>query len=792
MDDAIANKSRATTYAAYALRSRSPLAIRTIFDLAGCRDASRLLDTKSAHSKKSLEFEAGLTEFEVPWILATARVAALHPELDSEIALQAFEFVANNFGLEHIEELDRDLYAQVLLTTDRASALDSRIRDLQLSQHINWSLRADLENSVYSKSYSYHAWQTIINEAFVPFGIAPLELKDTASVPQFSALTSKAPTSTSGGQLVSVIMPVYQPSEDILIAVDSILRQSWTDLELLIIDDGSSTDHNELFSHVVELDERIRFIRQENNRGTYTARNTGIAAARGEYVAFQDADDWSHPQRLELQLQPLEDDQSLLATRGLAARVYDDLTFTYPGYSPIRENASSLVYRTKAVTDLIGYFDFVRKSADTEFPRRLQAVAPGTVMDLKDAPLSITQLTNGSLSRTDAIPGWTRWNRIAYRDSYRAWHREIRVGASDPRIQPGSPRKFPLPDHSFAPQASKVPAHRADIVFVADWSRDIDLDRNRLADIHALVANGMRVGVSHVELSNRPRLRIEGVPHPIAALVNNGVVTRTSVEKSETPKVLAITQSNLLQHFDPQSVEMRPERVLILAEGDATDNSLLALAEELFETNAYWIDESDRPRTSSPLPPYLKSTKPLATPADPFKDSKGARPVIGIYLSPSNSVPKLEHLLALLPDDDAFDVRIIGNRRAIRKKLRKYLAPNWQVMDHSYLLAGSLFPSLDVCVFPGAIGKATAAALAASLESGVPALVCDPDFGPAPGVTKWKSGDPSARLSEYLKSSKFISGIDSIYYPEQQRAALQAWWKALWFTKGPVLEDAHA
>src|SRR5699024_10009714 len=110
---------------------------------------------------------------------------------------------------------------------------------------------------------------------------------------------------------------------------------------------------------------------------------------------------------------------------------------------------------------------------------------------------------------------------------------------------------------------------------------------------------------------------------------------------------------NLLQHFDPQSVEMRPERVLILAEGDATDNSRLALAEELFETNAYWIDESDRPRTSSPLPPYLKSTKPLATPADPFKDSKGARPVIGIYLSPSNSVPKLEHLLALLPDDDA-------------------------------------------------------------------------------------------------------------------------------------------
>src|SRR5699024_2914297 len=128
--------------------------------------------------------------------------------------------------------------------------------------------------------------------------------------------------STSPGQLVSVIMPVYQPTEDILIAVDSILRQSWTDLELLIIDDGSSTDHNELLRHVVGLDERIRFISQEDNRGTYTARNTGIAAAKGEYVAFQDADDWSHPQRLELQLQPLEDDQSLLATRGLAARAY--------------------------------------------------------------------------------------------------------------------------------------------------------------------------------------------------------------------------------------------------------------------------------------------------------------------------------------------------------------------------------------------------------------------------------------------------------------------------------------
>src|SRR5690625_3640857 len=115
MDDAIANKSRATTYAAYALRSRSPLAIRTIFELAGCRDVSRLLDTKGTLPEKSLEFETGLTESEVHWILAMARVAALHPELDSEISLQAFEFVANNFGAQHIEEVDRDLYAQVLL-----------------------------------------------------------------------------------------------------------------------------------------------------------------------------------------------------------------------------------------------------------------------------------------------------------------------------------------------------------------------------------------------------------------------------------------------------------------------------------------------------------------------------------------------------------------------------------------------------------------------------------------------------------------------------------------------------
>ena len=101
---------------------------------------------------------------------------------------------------------------------------------------------------------------------------------------------------------VSVIIPVYNAESFIGRAIDSVLGQSWTDLELLIVDDGS-TDGTP--GRLGAYGEQLQVFRQPN-AGPAAARNLGLEAARGEYVAFLDADDWWEPRKLAAQVALLE------------------------------------------------------------------------------------------------------------------------------------------------------------------------------------------------------------------------------------------------------------------------------------------------------------------------------------------------------------------------------------------------------------------------------------------------------------------------------------------------------
>lgn len=101
--------------------------------------------------------------------------------------------------------------------------------------------------------------------------------------------------------LVSVIIPTYNRSSDCKTAVESVLSQTYGDVEVLVVDDGSIDDTGEVISG---LDERVRYIRQAN-AGVSAARNTGLDAASGEYIAFLDSDDAWLPWKLEAQLSVL-------------------------------------------------------------------------------------------------------------------------------------------------------------------------------------------------------------------------------------------------------------------------------------------------------------------------------------------------------------------------------------------------------------------------------------------------------------------------------------------------------
>ena len=96
--------------------------------------------------------------------------------------------------------------------------------------------------------------------------------------------------------LVSVIVPVYNGEHYLSFAIHSILRQDYHPSEVIVVDDGS-TDNS---ANIARSFKEVRYIHQ-SNQGVAMARNVGIAAARGEFIAFLDADDLWTPNKLSIQ-----------------------------------------------------------------------------------------------------------------------------------------------------------------------------------------------------------------------------------------------------------------------------------------------------------------------------------------------------------------------------------------------------------------------------------------------------------------------------------------------------------
>ncbi|MBO5128772.1 MAG: glycosyltransferase family 2 protein [Oscillospiraceae bacterium] len=98
--------------------------------------------------------------------------------------------------------------------------------------------------------------------------------------------------------MISVIIPVYNVEKYLAECIDSVLCQSYTDYEIILVDDGATDSSGEMCDEYALKDSRIRVIHQPNG-GLSAARNTGLRAARGEYVYFLDSDDYIEPCALE-------------------------------------------------------------------------------------------------------------------------------------------------------------------------------------------------------------------------------------------------------------------------------------------------------------------------------------------------------------------------------------------------------------------------------------------------------------------------------------------------------------
>lgn len=111
----------------------------------------------------------------------------------------------------------------------------------------------------------------------------------------------------SKSPLISVIMPAYNAEEYLTEAVESVRAQTYTEWELLILDDGSTDGTAEIALKYAKLDSRISYHPNERNMGVAETRNRGFELAKGEWTAMLDSDDAWHPEKLQKQLRLADD-----------------------------------------------------------------------------------------------------------------------------------------------------------------------------------------------------------------------------------------------------------------------------------------------------------------------------------------------------------------------------------------------------------------------------------------------------------------------------------------------------
>ena len=186
---------------------------------------------------------------------------------------------------------------------------------------------------------------------------------------------------------VSVVMPVYNGEQYLAEAIESVLAQSFTDYDFIIVDDGSEDNSAAIVRSFAARDRRIRLIQLERNVGHGGARNAGLAAARGEYVAGQDSDDISLPERLDKQARVLQANPDIGAVGVYARVVSADLQPIHDREPPERHaeivldhfigmlsapfQHATLMMRRSLVLEVGAYDESLRYSVDCDLMTRL-------------------------------------------------------------------------------------------------------------------------------------------------------------------------------------------------------------------------------------------------------------------------------------------------------------------------------------------------------------------------------------------------------------------------------------
>ena len=756
-----------------------------------------------------------LEPLDTEWMLRLARVVALQALQGNDRinALSLYRYVYEDRGPKLIapSHTHGRLFHAVAYDLGEFKLAEEIIRKVRCPKSELHFMRADLLNPFTASPFANREdWLKAINENFLPDGLEPLELRwDDISHEPFDRIRAYPTTQVTEGPLVTVVVSAWRPDHGLRTAVESLLMQSWRPLEVLVVDDASPETYWPTLDAVEALDPRVRVIRQQNNGGTYVARNTALQEANGEFITFLDSDDWNHPRRIEHQVRALIEDASLICTTSRALRTSPDLVFNFPGVLAQRENASSLMFRLDAVRTRIGFFDSVRKGADTEYLLRIRQAFGAGSHRIIEQNLSMIRLTRGSLSRGEFKPGWRHPSRACYRRSYERWHRGAGAQPDTLRLGPViAERTFSAPCRFLVDQDGEEVRRRSafDVAFAADFRHPTVGVRGILDEARACKKSGLRVGLIHIEsFRHFARIEMEVFWEPLHKAICSGEFEEILLTDAATVGTILVRDPATMQFPSLQRCGLKVDRVLLVAEKPPRDDNhdlwyepsaCLRNAQEIFGTWVTWVAQSVRARRALGmlLPPSSVAGKALPMVVDPTpwvvppRRLTTRRPVLGrISGNSPRSLPSGPvSLLRAYPSDPRYDIRFMGGRAQCEDLLGFRAVPdNWTFHDPAVVSHSAFLGACDFFVYfdrgggkphvPRAMLEAMAAGCVVIAGKkfadilGDAAILCEP-------------GDVSAVVDQFVsapesferQSAKARDYIELAYRPGQYVTDLQS------------------
>lgn len=255
-------------------------------------------------------------------------------------------------------------------------------------------------------------------------GVAPIRACAGAGDLRLPVAAVPGGKAQGDGPLVSVIMPVYRAGALLDMAVSSLVRQSYGNLEVLLVDDASPDDTVDRLARWQDADPRVRLLRMSRNGGPYLAKNAALAECAGELIAFADSDDWNHPQRITRQVSLLAEHPAAEAVCVRYVRVDGS------GHIVFRRTAVKTAWQTlmlrRRTHKALGFFMPLRAGADTELVERIRARFGPAAVPVDPAITLLAQYQETTLTGGGALAmSWRPVGgpRQAHHLAFRRWHR---------------------------------------------------------------------------------------------------------------------------------------------------------------------------------------------------------------------------------------------------------------------------------------------------------------------------------------------------------------------------------